>query len=115
MVRQGRLVGIVDDTQNIGGYDVSLELNSMFGLYGKGMLPLNENVTVYGLLGLTWAEGTASSGGYSFSSDDTDLSFGVGFDFEVAKKIHIELEYMKYLSKSDFDLAGASLGLAMHC
>jgi opacity protein-like surface antigen len=112
---EGRLgIGLTDDEKEVYGYDVSLELDSLIGFYGKGILDLNERIQAYGLIGLTRAEGTVEASGYSESDDDTGLSYGIGIDFELSNKIYVGLEYVSYLSKSDFDLAAFSVGITKY-
>lgn len=112
---EGRLgIGLMDDDKDINGYDVSLELDSLIGVYGKGFLDVNEKIQIYGLIGLTRAEGTVEASGYSESDDDTGLSFGIGIDFDLSNKTYIGLEYMSYLSKSDFDLSAIAIGVTKY-
>lgn len=112
---EGRLgIGLTDDEKEVYGYDASLELDYLIGFYGKGFLDLNEKIQAYGLIGLTRAEGTAEVSGYSNTDDDTDLSYGVGIDFELSNRIYIGLEYVSYLSKSDFDLNTIALGVTKY-
>lgn len=66
------------------------------------------------MLGITRAEGTAKVSGHSNSDDETDLSYGIGIDFNVSNHIYIGLEYMSYLSKSDFDLNSIALGVTKY-
>lgn len=112
---EGRLgIGLKDDENEVYGYDVSLELDNLFGFYGKGILDINDKIQCYGLIGFTRAEGTVEASGYSDSDDDTDLSFGIGIDFGVSSQIYIGLEYMSYLSKSDFDLNAIAVGVTKY-
>lgn len=109
---EGRLgIGVQDDSINIFGTDVSLEIDTMLGIYGIGHLNLNETSSVYGLVGLTRAEATVSIPGFgSESNDDTGLSFGVGANIGVSNTVALNVEYTQYLNKSDFDFSALSFG-----
>ncbi len=118
---EGRLgFGIGDDSKTVfdptlGTFDLKLELDNMFGVYGVGHIPVSERVDLYGLIGLTNGESTASAtipgfGSVSVSDDESDLSLGVGADFLVTKNFSLNIEYTSYLSKSDFDADAISLG-----
>jgi len=109
---EGRLgIGIQDDSINIFGTDVTLEIDTILGIYGIGHFNLNETSSVYGLLGLTRAEATVSASGFGSDSDDeTGLSFGVGADIGVSETVALNIEYTQYLNKSDFDFSALSFG-----
>lgn len=104
-------VGVVDDEQDIYGYDVSVKLKYLMGIYGKGILNLNEQFDVYAMLGFTKAEMEAELEGYSDSSDDSDLSFGIGVDYKLSNQLYLDFEYMSYMSKSDFDASAIAIGI----
>ena len=112
---EGRLgFGIGDDTQNVFGIDINLELDNMYGIYGVGHIPLNQTVDLYGVIGFTNAEASAEAVGIpgaTASGDESDLSFGIGADFLVSKNISLNLEYMAYLSKDVFDLSALGFGI----
>jgi opacity protein-like surface antigen len=111
---EGRLgFGIGDDTQNVFGFDVTLELDNMYGVYGVGHLPVSERVDLYGLVGYSKGEGTLTISGIpgSDSGDESDLSLGVGADFLLTDAFSINIEYTSYISKSEFDIDALALGV----
>ena len=114
---EGRLgFGVQDDTQNIFGIDASLELDSLLGVYGVGHLNFAPSSSVYGLVGFTRVEGTASIPaipGASATDDETDLSIGVGADIGISDTVAFNIEYISYVSKSTFDLNALGLGLTI--
>ena len=108
---EGRLgIGLQDDSINFLGTDVSLEIDTLFGVYGVGHINLNETSSVYGLIGFTRAEATASALGQSFSDDESGLSFGVGADIGIGNNVALNIEYTQYLNKSEFDFSALGLG-----
>lgn len=73
----------------------------------KGLLPLNEQFSLYGKLGLLkWSEeGTLSDSTGSLSGDDdgTDIFFGVGASFNINHNISINADYSRYKVDEDED------------
>lgn len=110
---EGRLgTGLNDD--NVSGTNVDLELDQLMGVYAAGYLPVNNVFSFYGLLGFSYAEATLSNRFASASDDDDGFSYGAGVQFKFTPQIAGQLEYVSYLSKSDYDLNAASLGLSYH-
>ena len=109
---EGRLgIGAGDDTIDAGPFDIAIELDTLYGVYGVGHMPINESASVYGVIGFTQAEATASAMGFSESFDDSGLSYGIGADIGISDTVALNLEFMQYMSKSDFDLTGVSAGV----
>lgn len=109
---EGRFgIGLQDDSINIFGTDVSLKLDTLFGIYGVGHVSINATSSVYGLIGFTQAEATVSAPGFTSESDDeSGLSFGVGANISVGNDVALNIEYTQYLNKSDFDLSAIGIG-----
>ena len=109
---EGRLgIGVSDDEVTVSGLPVSVEVDNYFGLYGKGIYPASDAVSVYGLLGFTRGELTAKAGGFSVSDSDSDLSFGLGVDFVVSPIASLNLEWARLLKGDGYKLNGISLGV----
>lgn len=116
---EGRIgTGLGDDTITFAAFgggtiDVKIELDSLFGVYGVGHHTINENSSVYALIGLSRGEATLSATGVIVGSDsetETDLSYGVGINFGISNAAALNLEYISYMSKNDFDLSAISFG-----
>ncbi len=113
---EGRFgTGITDDEKT---YE-SVELDNIFGVYGKGILNINEKINFVGLIGFTRVEGTYTYslpyfGSNSNTDDESGLSFGVGFDFAMTDKLSVGIEYIQYLSKSKVDVSGIELGITKY-
>ena len=115
---EGRLgTGVRNDTVNVAGmYDVKMEIDRLVGVYGVGHINFNKSSSVYGLFGFSEAKATFSSPSSpelgSVSHDDTGFSFGVGADFGIGNDVvALNIEYVQYLNKSDFDVSALSFGV----
>lgn len=107
---EGRLgFGLSEDSVNVFGTPVDVEVDNFFGLYLRGIAPLGA-VSLYGLIGYTDGELTASANGVSISADDSDTSYGVGADFALNKASAINVEWARLLSTSDYDVTALSIG-----
>ena len=111
---EGRLgIGLQDDTQHLSqfGFDGTVEIDTILGVNGVGNANISETSSVYGLIGFSRVEGTATALGFSNSDDDTGLSFGVGADLGISNNVSLNIEYVSYLSKSDFDFSTLGFGV----
>ena len=109
---EGRLgVGLSDDSINVGGVNVDVEVDSYFGLYLKGMAPLGA-VSPYVLVGFTKGELTFSALGGSLSEDDSSASFGIGVDVEVSKSTALNFEFAQLLDEDGYEVETLSAGVA---
>ena len=72
--------GLSDDTQDSGGGDGTLEIDHILGVYGSYYLGTSSSTArVYGILGATLVEFTATVPGFvPVSEDDSDMSWGRG-------------------------------------
>lgn len=118
---EGRLgIGLSDDTitatDGTTTASVSLELDTLIGLYGVGHVPFGESSSIYALVGFTQIDGTASAsvtgfGSASVSDDESDLSYGIGADIGILYNVAVNVEYVQYIDKSDFDVSAIAIGL----
>ena len=117
---EGRLgLGLQDDTQFLpefgaSGRDVTLELDYILGVYGTGHINLTESSSIYGLLGVSKVKGSASVPGLSAltaTEDNSDLSYGIGADIGLGSNVALNIEYVRYLDKSDFDFSVMGIGV----
>lgn len=113
---EGRLgFGLSDDSLSGNGLTADFEIDSLFGFYGVGHLPINEVASVYALAGFTQGEAsiTVSDGtnSASESDDDSGFSYGLGAAFNVSPNAALTVEYISYLDKSDYQLTALSAGM----
>lgn len=132
---EGRIgFGIEDDTVDIPTVgDVKMEVDTIIGVYGSVHVALNDSSSVYGLLGFSRGELTASipamsssdyaSNGFSrsdvpttipgftYSDDDSSLSYGIGANVSLSDTLALNVEYIQYLSASDYAFTAIGLGV----
>lgn len=106
-----------DSTKSISGADVTVNMDPFIGGYGIGHINLSETSSVYGLVGVTYAQATArrSDSGLSVSDRDNGLSIGVGGDVEVGNNIALNIEYVSYLNNNSdgFDFNALGFGIML--
>jgi opacity protein-like surface antigen len=114
---EGRLgTGLEDDTYSLpafGNRDVTLELESLFGLYGAAHFDMTKWFSVYGVLGVSQVKGTASLPsfpGLESTEDNSGFSYGIGADIGIGSRLALNIEYIQYLDMDDFDLGVANVG-----
>ena len=118
---EGRLgLGLSDDTvtvtDGVTTASASVELDTLIGFYGVGRVPLGKSSSLYGLVGLTRVDATKSAsitglGSASVSDDESDFSYGFGADIGIRYNLWVNVEYVQYLDKTDFDVSAIALGL----
>ena len=93
--------GLSDDEVEDSGFD--FELKTVIGISAVGILPLTENFSLYGKLGVAQIEYNDSDGD---SSDGSGALFGAGLMFDVNEQFGLNLEYVRYpdAEYDDFDI-----------
>lgn len=114
---EGRLgIGLDDDTHNLPGFgnrDVTLEIDNALGLFGAAHINLTASSSLYGLLGISRVEGTTrlpDFPGLESTEDNSSVSYGFGLDLGLGGRWALNIEYMRYLDKEDFDFDVGSVG-----
>jgi outer membrane immunogenic protein len=103
---EGRLgFGLEDDEVDVGPFDVEVEVDNLYGIYGVFHTSGSDDTNVYGVLGFTKGELKATAFGATFEGDDSGLSYGIGANFR-----GFNIEYMSYLDEDEFDVTAISLG-----
>jgi outer membrane immunogenic protein len=105
--------GLSDDTVNVLGLPVKLEVDRFIGVYMRGIAPISEAVSVYGLVGYTDGELTASVGNFSVSTSDSDFSYGLGADFAVANNVSLNVEWGRMFKGPGYKLDALSFGVSV--
>lgn len=92
-------------------HGVKLELDEMYGVYAKVGLPTDVGLYPYALLGMTHAKLKGSVPGYSTTSTDSDISYGIGADYWFNKQLSAGLEYANFYDKDGDTISGLTLGV----
>ena len=88
-------IGASSDSVTFEGLPVDIEVDNYVGAYLKGLVPLSPVVSVYGLVGYTRGEITASVLGFSASDSDSDVSIGLGIEVDVANNVQLGIEWAR--------------------
>lgn len=101
-------VGLSDDSLGVE----NVKINNFVGVYGKGILPLSDKASVYGLLGYTQgklkSEGPFGSG----SGSDSDVSYGIGADFAISGTTSVGVEWARLFKGEDYKVDGLTLSVS---
>ena len=103
--------GLGDDTIDVFGLPVDVELKNFFGGY---LLAGFDAGAFYpcAILGYTRSELEASAFGISASETESDASFGFGADFYLSRTSSLNLEYMNYIDVDSVEIYGFGIGLS---
>ncbi len=102
---EGRFgIGLQDDSVEVIGIDVDVEVKTLMGFYGV-FESGGDTGSVYGVIGFTRGELEASALGITVDEDDSGLSFGFGVNIG-----GFNIEYMSYLDEDEYDATAVSLG-----
>jgi opacity protein-like surface antigen len=97
---------------SIDGTGFDLKIDNFVGVYGKGMIPLSDAVSLYGLVGYTYGKLTVEGFGLSGSDSDSDFSFGFGGDFSLSQTASIGIEWARLFKGDGYKVDGLTLGVS---
>ncbi|HEX5094158.1 MAG TPA: porin family protein [Burkholderiales bacterium] len=103
--------GVGDDTVTYLGSPVDVSIDHYFGLYAKGILPLGDAFSVYGVAGVVGGRVIADGFGYRATRSDTGLSYGAGIDIALGRRWGLNFEWAELFKDSDFKVQGTSFGM----
>ena len=98
--------GMGNDAVDIFGITATVEVDTLIGVYGIGHVRMDADKSIYGAFGFSQGGLTLTGGGVTISDDDSGLSFGAGINIG-----NVNIEFMQYLNKSDFDFSAISIGV----
>ena len=111
---EGRFgTGVSEGTNPVFGIEGTLDFDTIIGVYGIGQITLSKSSSAYALIGYTRVDATVTVPTLlpTESVDESGLSLGVGADIGLSNNVSLNIEYVQYLSKSDFDLDAFALGV----
>lgn len=82
------------------------EIESLGGLYGTYHWHLGDQLSVYGIAGMTRASTKITVGNVSGQDNESGLSYGVGMKISI-----VSIEFMRYLDTSEVEADAVSVGL----
>lgn len=110
--------GVSDDTRFLpelgSGYDATVEVDRVFGLYATAHANLTDSLSLYGVLGASKVKATATLPafpGLKSEEDNSSVSYGVGADVDISSNLTLNLEAIRYLDKSEFNLDTLAVGV----
>lgn len=104
--------GLTSSTMEILGQSSTFEINSYLSGYLKGILPLSDAFSVYGLAGVALVDVNVKSG-LASSSTYTDMSFGVGAHYSVADYGNLTVDYVQLTEDNDHESAMVAVGFSV--
>ena len=90
--------------------NVKVEIDSAYGLYLTAGFPLDNNLSIYGLIGHTELEASASYQSYSASVDESSTSYGAGLRYSILEAYTAKVEITELAD----DVRAISLGLRVN-
>lgn len=101
--------GTVNDANfYVGSTRVTFRYDSIYGAYLKGKLEVSPFVEVFGRVGVTGADVSASVPGYAITASGSDVSYGAGVQFNFSKTAYGQIDYMSYYNKGGASVKGPS-------
>jgi|SRR5690554_679268 len=106
--------GVADESASVGNVSVKVEIDYLVGGYGVLGIPNETPIYPYVVLGFTKGELTASAkgpgGSATVSASESDISYGVGANFDLSSNVQMNAEYMNYIDKDGAEISGISVG-----
>jgi len=106
-----RGIALNDDTQSVGGVDVSVELENFTGVYGLGRLPMGSVAAIYGMAGWGQGEVKGESLGVTDTARETGLTYGGGVEFYFGETVSVNAEYVVYPDGPGFEATSVNAGV----
>ena len=95
-------------SESVFGVPASFEATA-WEVIGIGKFPVANQFSVYGLAGIAMVEGEAKALGVTVSDDSTELTFGVGAQYDVSRNLGVRAQWQRYGANEDIDVI--SLGV----
>lgn len=108
-------VGLGEETIQFQGAAQTLEIDHFRAVYVKPMLPVNPQVSAYGLLGYAEAQMLVDTqqGGAPQRFREYGTSYGVGAQLHLNPYTALTIEYVRLLDETDFDASSLGVGVNM--
>ncbi len=106
-------IGAHDDSATVLGVSVEGKIKNSYGLYVKPKFNVTPEVEVFGRVGFARTKVSASAMGSTFTSSDTDLSYGAGVNYSLSRTTYLGVDYMRYYNKDGVKADGLTVGVGM--
>jgi opacity protein-like surface antigen len=105
--------GVNGGTKNISGSEIKVQADSLVGVYLKPSFQVTPSLEVFGRVGYAKGELTATNTGTgaSVKGNGDGASYGVGASYALTPKVSVNADYMMYVSKSNAEYSGVTIGL----
>ena len=100
-----------DATLDFQGIPIKLSIDSAYGAYIKGQMPVAPHFELFARAGWLHASLKAAVAGASASSSDSSFSWGGGFQIPFGKGWYAQGDYMSYYSKDGDSVRGPAVGV----
>lgn len=95
--------GIEGDEAEFLGTPVDVDLDSQYGAYAVGYLPLTERVELLGRVGWATIDAQGTVGDFTAGADDDGVGVGVGAQYFVTDNFAIRGDYTRLAAESEDD------------
>lgn len=110
-------IGIADDDRDFFIDDmvfpVDVGIKTYLSVYGKGALPVNDELSFYGVLGYSYGKVEVSAPGAG--SSDGGVSYGFGGEYRFTRDTRMSLEWIRLIEGSldgnDYEIDGIGVSL----
>jgi outer membrane immunogenic protein len=88
---------------------VSARIDSLFGGYLKGKVPISPNADIFARVGFAQGQVSASTSYGSALGSGTGLSYGGGLQFKLDNASYLAVDYMSYYNRYGTSVTGLGL------
>lgn len=103
--------GLSDASSRFSGVPVDIELDSYYGFYAKGMLPLSDIFELFATVGYSYVDIKARAAGGSMVGSDNGFSYGLGGALKVSYSASLQIEWGRLLDSSGFGVDALAVGM----
>ena len=109
--------GINSDSFYYGSTYVTFKVNSVYGAYLKAKAEVSPDLEIFARLGILHSDATVTASNWAASywgnGYDNSVSFGAGAQYNFAKTVYGQVDYMSYYNKSGITSAGPSASIGV--
>ena len=102
-------MGLGKDNVDVFGTDVGVSIDSLYGVYGKFGMDLEDGYYPYFILGYTETTLEAEALGVTVNDASSDVSYGLGLEIKGNDGI-FAVEFMNYMDKDGVEFHALSFG-----